>query len=76
VAEPWVAFDAAAEKRIRRIVYCGEQLVAKRLALWSTRYKRAVSEAATVAELDEALSRLSEKFPEIRATIAEVRSGG
>lgn len=55
----------SAEKRIRRIVYCGEQLITKRLKMWDVRYQRACAEAQTVEELDEALRQLHEKFPHI-----------
>lgn len=57
--------DKASEKRIRRIVYCGEQLMTKRMKMWSARYERACAEAQSVAELDEALLQLHAKFPNI-----------
>lgn len=53
------------EKRIRHIVYCAEQLMTKRVKVWQARYERACAEAKTVEELDEALRRVHEKFPEI-----------
>lgn len=58
-------FDAAAEKRIRHVVYCGDQLIGKKMKLWQTRYERAVAACLSLAELDEALRRLNEKYPEI-----------
>ena len=54
-----------AEKRIRYIVYCGEQLLTKRIKLWDTRYQRACAAAQSVEELDEAMRRLHEKFPHV-----------
>lgn len=63
VAEP--SFDTSSEKRIRRIVYCADQLVMKRRQLYATRYDRALSEAQSVAELDEAMRRIHAKHPKI-----------
>jgi hypothetical protein len=57
--------DAEAEKRIRRIVYCAEQLMAKRMKMWATRYGRACKDARSVEELDEALMRVHKKFPDL-----------
>jgi hypothetical protein len=57
--------SSSAEKRIRRIVYCGEQLMTKRTKMWDARYQRACAEAQAVEELDEAMLQLHAKFPEI-----------
>jgi acyl transferase domain-containing protein len=62
---PSSLFDAAAEKRIKHIVYCAEQLMAKRLTMWQTRYERAIAAAQTVAELDEAMLRVNAKYPHL-----------
>lgn len=56
--------DAASEKRIKRIVYCADQLLAKRTDLWATRYDRACKDALTLEELDEALLRIHAKHPQ------------
>jgi len=61
-AEP---FSKDAEKRIRRAVYCGKQLVEKRQTLWATRYDRALSAMKTQAELDETMRRLDILFPHL-----------
>lgn len=53
------------EKRIRRIVYCAEQLMGKRVKLWQSRYERACASAESIEELDEALLRVHAKFPHI-----------
>lgn len=55
-----------AEKRVRRIVYSGEQLIEKRGKLHQKRYERACSEAASIEELDEAIRRLDAKFPRLK----------
>ena len=56
---------AAAEKRVRRIVYCADQLMTKRSKLWETRYERACAAAQSVEELDEAMLRVHAKYPHI-----------
>lgn len=59
------AFSPDEEKRIRRIVYCGEQFLGKRIKLWQARYDRAMADAQSVEELDEAMRRLDAKFPHL-----------
>jgi hypothetical protein len=58
-------FTAAAEKRIKRIVYCGDQLFTKRSVVWERRYDRAMKEAQTIEEMDEAMLRLNRLHPSL-----------
>lgn len=61
-----MTLSTQAEKRVRRIVYSGEQLIEKRGKLHQKRYERACSEAETLDELDEAIRRLDVKFPRLK----------
>lgn len=54
--------SAEAEKRVKHILYCADQLMTKRTKLWQDRYDRAVKNAKTIEELDEAMLRINVKY--------------
>ena len=60
-----MTWDPEAEKRIRHVVFCAEQLVTKRIVLWNTRYERAIRAITDPAELDEAVMRVHAKYPHL-----------